>query len=305
MRYVAGIDGGQSGTQAAIADERGRVLAHGSAGPADENWHGAGSTKMRDALAGALDAARRNAKLDESLTFEAIVAGVSGYEGRLYGAAPELPAKRFRLVHDPAIAHAGAFAGGSGVVVIAGTGSIAYVVDDDGGTGITGGLGYVFGDEGSGFWIAKTAIACAVAAGEDCAVASAARRFFAKEKLREVLAAFYHGELERERFASFAKRVLEIASTDADGDACARETVESAQMHLARLADAAGEPKWHWRARPHGAFVGGLMHDASFKAGVRERVELAEIVEPQYPPALGAVVLAMQDAGMAVTALQT
>lgn len=302
MRYVAGIDGGQSGTQAAIADESGRVLAHGSAGPADENWQGASSTKMRDALAAALGEARRNAKLDAGVHFEAIVAGVSGYEGRRYGAAPDLPTKRFRLVHDPAIAHAGAFGGASGVVVIAGTGSIAYIVDDDGCSGIVGGLGYVFGDEGSGFWVAKSAIACAIAAGEDSAVASAARNFFGKETLREILAAFYHGELARERFASFARCVLELAATEC-GDHCARETTEGAQVHLARLAEAASDTRWHWRSRPRAAFVGGLMHDASFRAGVYERLAGPEILEPRYPPVLGAVVLAMQEAGIAAAAL--
>ena len=50
----AGIDGGQSSTVAAIADETGRVLARGRAGPADEIGEGPSSTRLRDALRAAL-----------------------------------------------------------------------------------------------------------------------------------------------------------------------------------------------------------------------------------------------------------
>jgi glucosamine kinase len=302
VRYVAGIDGGQSGTQAVIADERGRILGAGNAGPADENWQGPASTRMHDALKGALDEARENARLPADTRFAAVVAGVSGYEGRLYGAPPALPAERFSLVHDPEIAHAGAFRGGSGVVVIAGTGSIAYVVDDDGCTGISGGLGYVFGDEGSAFWIAKTAIASAISVNADCAVERAAKTFFGKETLRDVFAAFYHGQLDRDRFAAFAKVVLEIASSDDTGggppDECATETVDGAQRNLAWLAEHADDRRWHWTSRPRAAFVGGLMQDAAFKSGLYERVSM-EVVEPAYPPAYGAVILALREAGIA------
>ena len=311
MRYVAGIDGGQSGTQAAIADESGRVLGTGAAGPSDENWQGSGSTRMRDALAGALAAARRAAGLDEATRFAAIVAGVSGYEGRLYGEAPSLPAERFSLVHDAVVAHAGALGGGSGVVVIAGTGSIAYVVDDAERSGVHGGLGYVFGDEGSGFWIAKTALAAAVTAGESCAVASAARAYFAQPSIREIFAAFYHGTLDRDRFASFARRVLELFDSEGadDVDACAYDTVVAAREDLASLAAWAARPPWQWRGRARASFVGGLVGDRAFKDGIyaatRAKAPELEIVEPVYPPALGAVVLAMREAKMAPVQLAT
>ncbi len=39
MRYLAGIDGGQSSTTAVLVDERGTVLGRGAAGPAVvEDW---------------------------------------------------------------------------------------------------------------------------------------------------------------------------------------------------------------------------------------------------------------------------
>ena len=75
-RFVAGIDGGQSSTVALVADERGRVLARGTAGPADEAGLHAGATSLRDALQGALADAVRNAALPLETEFDAIVAGV-------------------------------------------------------------------------------------------------------------------------------------------------------------------------------------------------------------------------------------
>lgn len=308
MRYVAGIDGGQSGTQAAIADESGRVVGRGVAGPADEIAQDANSTRLHDALNGALEAARRDARLDEATTFEAIVAGVSGYEGRVWGVPPSLPTRRLRLVHDPAVAHAGAFAGGSGIIVIAGTGSVAYAVDDAGETGLHGGLGYVFGDEGSAFWIVRTALGAAALRDDDCAVARAALAHFGRSSLRDIFAAFYHGELTRERLASFARTVLDIARREPGAaDPCAHDTIAAAHDHLARLAAWAASPAWQWRTHPRAAFTGGLMQDAGFKSDVyratRAKAPDIEIVDPLYSPALGALVMAMREAGIPTTTL--
>ncbi|MGH7738144.1 MAG: BadF/BadG/BcrA/BcrD ATPase family protein [Candidatus Tyrphobacter sp.] len=297
MRYVAGIDGGQSGTQAAVADEEGRVVGRGEAGPADENWQGAQSTRMRDALAGALAEAVRDGGLDVRTRFEAIVAGVSGYEGRRYGVPPDLPTKRFVLVHDVAIAHAGALRGRSGVVVIAGTGSSAYVVDDDGQRGICGGFGYVFGDEGSAFWIVKTALSRAATHG-DPALEAAAANYFGERSIREIFAAFYHGSLSLDRFASFARVVIDVSEARDDG--FARETATVAQERLADLAKSALRGRWRWNEPARASFVGGLMSSDGFKRGVyrslRERAKEMQIVEPANAPAIGAVILAMREA---------
>jgi N-acetylglucosamine kinase-like BadF-type ATPase len=208
-RLFAGIDGGQSSTVAAIGDERGRILARGAAGPADELGQGSGSTRMHDALDDALRAALAHAKLPDETHFEAIVAGVSGYEGRVYGKVPQLRATRFVLMHDAPIAHAGALAGEAGIVVIAGTGSVVYATD--GARGWTlGGWGYLFGDEGSAFWFAREKLA-GLMKSQDWGMESKSAEevqkacdFFGLPSLRAVARAFYAGELSRERVAAFA-----------------------------------------------------------------------------------------------------
>ena len=189
---------------AVIGDET-RVLARGAAGPADEIGATSDSTRLRDALEGALANALAAAHLPPQTTFDAIVAGVSGYEGRIYGQAPRMPAQHFLLLHDAPIAHAGAFRGGPGVVVIAGTGSVAYALAGDGRTRTSGGWGYLFGDEGSAFWIARTFIARATENATLCARCSST---FDVANLRVLVRAFYSGEISRERLASFAAIAL-------------------------------------------------------------------------------------------------
>ena len=89
--------------------------------------------------------------LPGALAFDAVVAGVSGYDGRVYGlaaaAAGDAVLLRARCADRPR-RRAGRRAG---VVVIAGTGSVVYARDgvDSGRT--LGGWGFLFGDEGSAF----------------------------------------------------------------------------------------------------------------------------------------------------------
>jgi glucosamine kinase len=272
----AGIDGGQSSTTAVIGDGEG-VVARGHAGPADEVGAATDSTRLRDALEGALANALVAAKLAPDTQFDAIVAGVSGYEGRLYGQAPRMPTQRFTLLHDAPIAHAGAFCGGPGVVVIAGTGSVAYAVARDGRTKLTGGWGYLFGDDGSAFWIARTFVTRAT---QNPAFVRPLLEYFGVANLRTLARAFYSGEITRERLASFA----EVALTS-------REIADAAARELTNLAASA------LLERPCAiAFVGGVVHDSPFvqrvEAVTRERLPDCDVVKPVGDPAEGALILA-------------
>jgi N-acetylglucosamine kinase-like BadF-type ATPase len=299
VKYFAGIDGGQSSTIAVVGDESGRVLGRGASAPADEIGADAGSTRLHDALNGALERARSDAGLARDTRFETIVAGVSGYEGRIYGERPQLPAARLVLLHDAPIAHAGALEARSGVVVIAGTGSAAYIVDDDDCHATHGGWGYLFGDDGSAFWIAREALRRALRAHEQrreraCMTQASALAFFDCANLRDIVAGFYHGTIARDRIAAFAPLAIELAER---GDECSVTAVRSAQHALALLASGATASRWHWQGRPRAAFVGGLLRSDWFKAGVYEALAALTngalvVVEPRHEPAIGALMLA-------------
>jgi glucosamine kinase len=301
VSLFAGIDGGQSSTVAAIGDEQGSVLGRGTAGPADEIGAGPESTRLRDALNDALERARENAHLPASSRYEAIVAGVSGYDGRVYGRAPNLPSDRLVLVHDTPAAHAGALGGRPGVVVIAGTGSVVYGRDDQGRSSLLGGWGFLFGDEGSAFAIVRDALAALMRAQDEgdsslAAESRAACEFFGVPSLRRLVHAFYKREVTRDRLAAFAPEAMRFAAFRALAD-CGADRLAA----LANAAIAAGAPA-------RAAFVGGVFADERFRRRVADGIlrphPNAEIVEARYEPVYGALLLAYQERGLRVSELR-
>src|SRR6202011_4043535 len=123
---------GQSSTTAVVVDERGAVRARGTAGPADHVDEPVGSRKCADACAAALMRALDGAQLPRDTRFEAVHVGLSGYDEDFDGARPAFSARTVRLQHDAPISLAGAVQARPAVVVIAGTGSVAYGEDGDG-----------------------------------------------------------------------------------------------------------------------------------------------------------------------------
>src|SRR5439155_26556427 len=69
---------------------------------------------------------------------------------------------RTLVVNDALVALVAGAGAGAGVVIVAGTGSIAYGHDGSGHAARAGGWGYLLGDEGSGFWIGRRALAAVV-----------------------------------------------------------------------------------------------------------------------------------------------
>lgn len=290
MTLFAGIDGGQSSTVAVIGDERGRVLARGTSGPADEVAQGADSTRLRDALSGALHDALRNAGLPPESRFASVVAGISGYDGKVYGRAAQLPADHWRFVHDSVIAHAGALDGKPGIVVIAGTGSVGYGVNESGEHALAGGWGYLFGDEGGAFWLVREALADVMRAndrGEQRTVEAVLLAHFAQPSLRALVRAFYAGEISRSDLAAAAPLVLQH-------ETC----VNGAANALVLLAKHTSE-RLHMRA-PAVAFTGGLMQSAPLvehiDRSMRELLPDAARVQPAREAAEGALLLAYRPA---------
>jgi glucosamine kinase len=287
----AGIDAGQSSTNAVIGDETGAILARGDAGPGDEIGAHSSSTRLRNALEGSLASAMATADLASDTRFERIVVGISGYEGRVYGEYPQLPSDHLQLVHDSRIAHAGALGGQSGVVVIAGTGSVALAVDEERDAYLEGGWGFVFGDEGSAFWIVSKAMR-GVIAHSPCPGEEKFLAFFERRTMREIARAFYMDEISRASFASFAPECIE-AARDGSHCSCLMDPVFSATLQLADLAERAIH---HTTRSRRMSFVGGLLNDTWFRgrveAAARRRWPQAEVLQPKHDPAVGALILA-------------
>jgi len=73
-----------------------------------------------------------------------------------------LPARRLELTSDLVLAHAGAFAGGAGTVLVIGTGAVALGISADGEARVADGLGPLLGDEGGGAWLGRMGLTAAL-----------------------------------------------------------------------------------------------------------------------------------------------
>jgi N-acetylglucosamine kinase-like BadF-type ATPase len=144
---------------------------------------------------------------------------------------------RTLIVNDALIALVAGAGDRPGVVVVAGTGSIAYGRDDASRAARAGGWGYLLGDEGGGYWIGRSALGAVVRQFDGRGPATTLTEMvLSRMQLgspTELISAIYHGGLHRYAIASIAPLVQEAAD---QGDAIAAEIVDRAAAELAAAA---------------------------------------------------------------------
>jgi len=237
---VLGLDGGGTKTLLAVADRQGNARLLGRGGGInplnDPGWH----DELAAALAPAapLLSAVRHAVL--GLPAYGELAALSVTQER---AAADMLASRVLIENDVHVAFDGAFLGGAGVLILAGTGSMAWGGDGAEHYVRVGGWGDGFGDEGSAFWIGHAAISLTSRAldgrlaGDGFAAGILAAVGLSPDHAHESLIGWYHGlPHRRARVAALARRVDELAE---QGDAVAGALLADAAAHLAAHADAA------------------------------------------------------------------
>ena len=134
-----------------------------------------GEARARESLAAAIAQACTVANLSPS-QIGSVCVGLAGaarpeisevVRGTISELLPGKSTGRSESVGDTVIALEAAFGNGPGVIVIAGTGSIAYGRNREGQTARAGGWGFAISDEGSGHWIGRTAAAAAIGAWDE------------------------------------------------------------------------------------------------------------------------------------------
>lgn len=243
VRVALGIDGGGTRTRCLVADLEGRVLGEGAAGPANcqaVGYDGAAAA-VHQAAAQALDAA--GVSLGNVVALCAGLAGAGRPEDQAMLAERLLPVMApaaVQVVADARIALEGAHAGKPGVVVIAGTGSIAYGLDARGHTLRAGGWGWLLGDEGSGFALGRGAVQAMLAhadgSGPATALTAAVCDAWGLERPEQAIRRIYADPVaSRSDLAALAPAVVAAAEA---GDRAAGRLLEQAGCDLAALAAA-------------------------------------------------------------------
>ena len=304
MQFFLGVDGGQSGTTALIGDEQGRTVGRGEGGPCNHASAAEGRAKLERAVAGSLGAACREAGLDPAtVTFRAACFGMSGgpddKEAILAGV---LRTGRLLVTHDAATALAGATSMGQGIVVIAGTGSIAFGRNAAGRTARAGGWGYVFGDEAGAFDIARQATRAALRMEEGWGPPTALRQALLEatgaRSANQALHDFYSPAWPRSRVATLAPLVDAAAI---NGDSVALQILDRAAQDLALLAAAVRGQLWAPGDAVEVAYVGGVFQSGRLLERFRILAEFEEgnhCHPPNHGPAEGALLEAYRSEGL-------
>lgn len=298
--YFLGVDGGKSSTCALIGDREGRVLGAGHSGPSNHVGESEGRAKFTGAIQDGLSAACAQAGLDAStIRFAACCLGFSGGPADKEALLHQiLKSERMVVTDDALIALSGATAGEPGLIVIGGTGSIAFGRSALGKTARAGGWGYIFGDEGSAFDIARQALRAALRFEEGWGESTALRALLLASSgardINDLLHRFYTSEFPRPRIAQFAKLVDEAAE---NGDLSAREILNNAAGQLATIARAVRGQLFD-QEPVRVAYMGGVFRSPRVLERFRALVPSGP---PVYGPAAGALLEAYRAANIRCT----
>jgi N-acetylglucosamine kinase-like BadF-type ATPase len=303
QRLFLGVDGGQSSTIALISDQDGHVIGHGQGGPANHVRAEEGEARLTKAITESVGEACRRAELDfATAAFDGACLGFTAGAGDKQALLEKLIRARVLDVSDDAtIALAGALNGLPGVIVMAGTGSIAFGRGPHGDTARAGGWGYVFGDEGSAFDLTRQALRAALRQEEGWGPwTSLHGRLLAATKLpsiRDVQRGFYTAEFSRPRIAGFAPLVTAAA---AEGDAVAADLLAQAAESLAQFARVVRGKLFGHNETVAVSYGGGVFESelllSAFQRAVEANHEM-HVSPPVYGPAAGALIEAFRLGG--------
>ena len=235
--HVLGIDAGGTKTVCMLADEHGAIIAEARGGGA--NLQSAGELEVEKVLHHVMEAvlAERDVRPD------AICLGMAGVDrpddGDVVRAVMRRIGHKARtvVVNDALVALVAGAGDNPGVVIVAGTGSIAYGKDSTGHAARAGGWGYLLGDEGGGFWIGRAALLSAVRQYDGRGPATLLTDMvLAQMKLdspTRLIHEIYYRDLHRHAIASLAALVQRAAEA---GDAVATDILARAGTELASAA---------------------------------------------------------------------
>ncbi|MBD8555003.1 N-acetylglucosamine kinase [Rhizobium sp. CFBP 8762] len=291
---ILGIDGGGSKVLVALADRSGRILRTsrgGGVNPMDNpNWRQELERHILPfqqlgglvAVGAALPAFGEVTHLS-ALQTEAIES-----------AFPSVPQ---RVLNDVEGAHIGAFGGKPGILILSGTGSMAWATGSDGRTARSGGWGERIGDEGSSHWLGQKALNLISQSLDGrapaTALADAVFDHLGIERANPMDGLGNWASTLKNPRAQIAALSILVDRVAAQGDAGAIELIEQAANELAKHYQAV---KGALGQTVDWTYAGGTFTSQILLKTLEHKIGAAAVA-PKLPPIGGALMAAAQRLG--------
>ncbi|MGC8601959.1 MAG: N-acetylglucosamine kinase [Thermoprotei archaeon] len=294
MKSFMGVDGGGTKTLAVLISERGKLLGYAEGGPT--NYAERGKEEVIEELLKAIN------KASGGYHISSLCVGLAGL-----ARSEELSemneilsrlnlADRSEATSDGLIALYAATRGKPGLVLISGTGSIAWGMDEARNVIRADGWGYLLGDRGSGFDIGRSGMVAAFQAydgrGMDTTLLPAMLEHFSVSSPEQLIRIIYgRRELAIPMIAGFAPTVIAEAKK---GDKVAAEIVEEACAQLSLSAKAVmGKLSVSLSC----VYVAGSLFKDQFFRSIVEKKLGTRLLSSPLSPVMGAVIRAAQNVG--------
>lgn len=302
MSLYLGIDAGGTKTESAVSNGA-ELLGQAIAGTCKVSRVGEEQARrnLHEAILKSCEAARISPQSISQVCIGMTGASVPSAVAWAQRVIHELVPGEIKAIGDHIIAHRAAFGSLPGVLVIAGTGSIAYGRNEKGETARAGGWGSAVSDEGSAFWIGREAVSIALRQ-HDMArsngLLSTIAQCWKVSTLEEIVRA-----VNTNPGVHFAELATVIAAAAEQGDPTAQMITGRAGKELAALAGAVITRLWPPNAVVRVAMAGGVLQGSGLV-----RRALQEAIQSDYPnaslsfayvrPVLGALAFAAQQGAL-------
>ncbi|MCS7228840.1 MAG: BadF/BadG/BcrA/BcrD ATPase family protein [Candidatus Kryptonium sp.] len=299
-KYLIGVDGGGTKTHGVIAEFDGQVIAEALGG--SSNFQMLGVEPVSKLLIGLIYELINKAGCEVD-DVKLVVLGLTGagrqkdrdriFNGLIeYASKENLKLPKLIIETDARIALEGAFAGGPGIILIAGTGSVMFAKDIEGKIHRIGGWGRFIGDEGSAFVIGREALRAVAkyvdGRGEKTILKDLIFEEFDLTDLMQIVSEIYSGKFDIGKVAPIVMKAVEL------GDEIARKILDNACeelfLHIKAMLNKAKFGK-----KVNLAFIGGVLQSDNYVSKRLKNMILSELpqinlIEPIHSPAYGAVI---------------
>jgi len=301
--FVIGIDGGGTKTLGAIANLSGEIISQYEVG--STNPHSNSLDVVRENL-GSLTSHLLGAAGASAEQVGAICLGMAGVDRpedkpMIKGLVNEfLPRAEVLPVNDGVIALTGGALRPYGIIVISGTGSIAFGINENAERVRAGGWGHILGDEGSGYTIALRGLR-AIMRAHDGRIAPTRLQNLILDHLHlerpdQLLGWIRDINANKAEIAALSRLVHQAA---AEGDATAKQILTSEAAELAEIVEAVARKLFPAGEKDYDVIVaGGNLRKADayfemFRSALAQRLPGIDIIRPRKEPVEGAVILAI------------